>query len=218
MTIMSKSSQQPPARKPDPLFQYPERYSQEDGEHQERYKRLTDAGHKVWMWKNDPAALRDYEKATAGNKPKTDEQKHKERAETKKDIEHERDHGEMRPKGPEQYSASGDDDPDYDKLLKLGVHEDYSDEMTPEQRRARIASGHVEDSGLEKPVRTRGLKPKPQRYDESSQTKPPKPKDDPPEEESEELREMRRLGGSRETSPWGRNSPQPAMPLRGGVR
>jgi hypothetical protein len=97
--IMSKSSQQPPARKPDPLFQYPERYSQ-----------------------------------------------------------------------------SGDDDPDYDKLLKLGVHEDSIDEMTPEQRKARLASGRVEsDSGLEKPVMSR--KPlrgraKPTRYDEASQTEP----------------------------------------------
>jgi hypothetical protein len=30
MTIMSKSSQQPPSRKPDPLAQYPERYSQSE--------------------------------------------------------------------------------------------------------------------------------------------------------------------------------------------
>ena len=79
MTIMSKSSQQPPARKPDQLAQYPERYSQSDD----------------------------------------------------------------------------DDDQTRDQLLKLGVHEDYIDEMTPEQRRARLASGHVEDSGLEKPVMSR---------------------------------------------------------------
>jgi hypothetical protein len=97
MTIMSKDSQQVPERKPDPLAQYPERYSQ----------------------------------------------------------------------------SADDDDQTRDQLLKLGVHEDYIDEMTPEQRRARLAGGRVEsDSGLEKPIRTRGLKPKPEQYDEASQTEP----------------------------------------------
>lgn len=104
MTIMSKDSQQPPARKPDPLAQYPERYSHYDDE-------------------------------------------------------------------------SEGDDQVYRKLQSLGVHEDYIDEMTPEQRRARLASGRVEDSGLEKPVRSR--KPfrsgTPDKYDEASQTEPPEP-------------------------------------------
>lgn len=112
--IMSKSSQQVPASKPDPLFQYPERYSQEESDHQERYQRLKAAGHRVGQWKDDPSGLKAYEDATKDNEPETDEQNVKRLAGKKKDIEFERDHGEMRPKGPEQYDEASQTEPPAD--------------------------------------------------------------------------------------------------------